>query len=617
MLSGRLPFEGGTPTEVIAKVLEREPASLTDHLPDLPAELDQVVRKALTKEREERYQTATDMLIDLKSLKQQFESGKLQHSGALRISGGRKATGAGQPTATAVLGSVGTDEARAAPATSSAEYIVSEIKRHKRSMIIVLATLIIALAGIAYFVTSGSKSIDSLAVLPFTYVSTDPNVIADPDREYLSDGITESLINSLSQLPNLKVIARSSVFRYKGKETDLQAVRRELGVRTVLVGRIIQHGDDLSISVELVDTNDNRHIWGEQYNRRFSDILTVQEEISAEISDKLRRRLSGAEKERVAKRFPDNPEAYRLYLKGRYFWNKRTADDSKKAIEYFNQAIEKDPTYALAYVGLADCYAVGNLPESSRDAMAKARAAANRALEIDDGLAEAHASLGLVKHLFDWDWSGAEREYKRAIELNPNYASVYGWYGMYLAGRGRFDESLAQVRQAQELDPLSVIISVQVGNIFFFARRYDQAIAQYQKTLEMDPNFRIAHDFLGLAYEAKGTYEKAITEFLKFRDPEEAVALKQAYAASGWRGYWQKELDFAKVRQSKGEYLSAWEMSNLYSRLGEKDLAFEWLEKAYREHDNNLWRLKAEPVQDSLHSDPRFAGLLKRMGLEV
>jgi eukaryotic-like serine/threonine-protein kinase len=432
MVAGCLPFEGSTSSEVLAAILsEKEPQPLARYSREVPAELNRIVSKALRKEREQRYQTIKDLILDLQSLKQQlgFEA-KLERS----VPPEQRSSRAGAAQAVNESASA-TAAVSAARATSSAEYIVSEIKRHKTSAGVALAALVIglALAAYFYFLRSSKAAIDSIAVLPFINASTDPNT------EYLSDGITDSLINRFSQLPNLRVMSRDSVFRYKGREAAAQSAGRELRVQAVLTGRVIQHADNLSISVELVDVGDNSHIWGEQYNRKLSDLITLQEQIAKEVSEKLKLRLTGEEQKQLTKRYTENTDAYQLYLKGRYFWNKRTAEEDQKSIEYVNQAIEKDPNFALAFVGLADVYAA--LPFDSdtppREAFPKARAAATRALAIDDKLAEAYTSLASVKINYDWDFSGAEADLKRAIALNPNYEIVHQRYARYLSVMGR------------------------------------------------------------------------------------------------------------------------------------------------------------------------------------
>ena len=377
----------------------------------------------------------------------------------------------------------------------------------------------------------------------------------------------------------------------------------------------------MSIQTELVDVAEESQLWGEQYNRKLADLLAVQEEISREISAKLRIRLSGEERKQLTKRYTDNTEAYQLYLQGRYYWNKRTPEDLKKGIGYFQQAIDLDPNYALAYAGLADSYNVLPIwtPIKTKEAYPRAKSAALKALEIDDTLAEAHTSLAYAIYRYDWDWPGAEREFKRAIELKPNYATAHQWYSFYLSTMGRVEEAIVEIKRAQELEPLSLFINSDVGVAFYRAGQYDQAIEQLRKTIEMDPNFAYARYNLGVAYEQKGMYEEAVAELNKAVELSGdahlmLASLGHAYAVSGKRGEAEKLLDEWKER-SKREHVSAYYIALIYTGLGEKDQALQWLDKAYQDRDFNVPRLKDELRLDSLRSDPRFQDLVRRVGL--
>jgi TolB-like protein/Flp pilus assembly protein TadD len=465
-----------------------------------------------------------------------------------------------------------------------------------------------------YFARGNKGGITSIAVLPFA------NETGDPSAEYLSDGISESLINSLSQLPGIKVIARSSVFKFKGKEVDVKDVANSLGVGAILTGRITQRGENLSISVELVNASDKTQMWGEQYNRKMSDLLSTQREIVSEIVENLKPKVSSAEKA-APKHYTESNEAYQLYLKGRFHWEKRTAEALNKAIEYFNQAIEKDPRFALAYAGLADCYVVPANRLAPREAMPKAKAAALRALELDETLAEAHVSLGRVLAAFDWNWTSAEKEYKRAIQLNPRYAVAHQWYGGLLAVMGRTSEAIEERRRAQELEPLSLTINFELGLGFYYGRDYDQAIEQFQKTLELDQNFPAARNFLPAAYEQKGMYNEAIVEFKK-SIPLTAAAestlskagLGHVYALTGKKSEARLLLDDLK-QLSTHEYVSATNVALIYAGLGGKDQAFAWLDKALEQRAFQLQWIKLDPRWDNLRSDSRFQDLLRRIGL--
>jgi TolB-like protein/DNA-binding winged helix-turn-helix (wHTH) protein/Tfp pilus assembly protein PilF len=492
--------------------------------------------------------------------------------------------------------------------------------RNRTALGIAAVALLASLGAAAWFYRvpgRGGEAIDSVAVLPFV------NASADPNSEYLSDGITESLINSLSQVPHLKVMSRDASFRYKGKETDAQTVGRDLGVRAVFKGRVTQRGDSLAISAELIDARDNSHIWGQQFSRQPSDIFGLQEEIAREMTTALRLRLTDEEQKRLVRSYTPNAEAYQDYLKGRYFWQK-TGLGLNKGAEYFQQAISKDPRYAQAYDGLADCYiylAVFGF-SSPTESYPKAEEAALKSLEIDGTLAEAHTSLARIKAEYDWDWSGAEREFQRAIELNPSYATAYQWHGGVLATMGRPEEAMANYRRALELDPLSPTINAALGQAFYYTRQYDQAIEQLQKTLELDPNLDFARAFLALAYLQKSMNEEAIAEFEKqvvtSHSHVWALAdLGYAYAVAGRRTEAQRMLDQLKNQLSRQKFVPADAMGHIYVGLGEKGKAFEWLEKGYERHSIGLGGvdLKVDPLWDPLRSDPRFADLLHRMNL--
>ena len=618
MVTGRLPFLGETVPETISLILQKEPAPLARYAHDVPAELERIIRKALTKDREERYQTAKDLLIDLRNLKRKREvDAEIERTVAPELQP-LESTSSSESAPATVSGAVATTApSHRAPSASSAEYVVAGIKQHKLAATLALVVLIIAAVGLSAYLHARNTAvaIDSIAVLPFQNKST------EADTDYLSDGLAESLVYRLSQLPNLKVSPTSSVFRYKGKEIDPVKVGQELGVNAVLSGRIVQRGDNLTISAELVDVRYNKLLWGEQYDRKMSDLLATQREIAREIVEKLKLKVSGEEKG-LAKHYTESNEAYQLYLKGRFYWNKRTAEALTKAIEYFNQAIEKDPGYARAYAGLANCYVLhhGN-PQPPREKMPKARAAAMRALELDETLSEAHTSLARVLAVYDWDWPGAEKEFRRAIELNPRDALAHQWYGGYFELMGRPDESLAERKKAQELDPLSLIINFELGLAFYFARDYDKAIEQFRMTLELDPNFPLATAQLPATYELKGMYDQAIAGFQKLTtlrgDTEwsnSMAGLGHVYAVSGKKAEARAVLDELKQR-SRQEYVPADSIALVYAGLGEKDQAFTWLEKAYEEHAFKMAWLKVEPQWDSLRSDPRFAELMHKIGL--
>lgn len=461
---------------------------------------------------------------------------------------------------------------------------------------------------------SSRKVIDSLAVLPLV------NAGDDPETEYLSDGITESLINKLARMPKLRVMARSTVFHYKGREIDPRLVGQDLGVRAVLTGRVIHQGDRLFIAAELVNTMDGAHIWGEQYNRPFSDIFEMQEEIAREITDKLRLKLTRNEKKTLSKRNTKNPAAYQLYLKGRYHWNKRTGEGLREGLKFFQQAIELDPDYASAYAGMSDSYTLLVVREelSPEEGFAKAKAAAEMALKIDDALGKAHASMAHVL-LHQWEWEGAEREFNRSFELNSSYPSGHHWYSEYLIATGRLDEAVSEAKQAHELDPLSRIINVNIADVLYYARRYDESIKQSRKTIEMDNTFWIAHIVLAKAFLEKGFYDEAIAELHKAaklsEGSTEVMSLHgYAYAVSGNRERAQEVLD-GLSKQSERRPVSPFHFARIFAGLNEPDMAFHHLDQAFERLAVPLYTFKVDPRFDNLRSDPRRIDLLRRMNL--
>jgi TolB-like protein/DNA-binding winged helix-turn-helix (wHTH) protein/Tfp pilus assembly protein PilF len=478
--------------------------------------------------------------------------------------------------------------------------------------ICILSMLLLLGASYFYFARVRETNIDSIAVLPFV------NDGADPDTEYLSDGISEGLINNLSKLPNLRIIARASVQRYKGRDIDPLTAARELGVRAVLTGRLLRRGDSLSIRAELVDTRDNTHIWGEQYDRSPSDILLVQQEMARQIAVRLRGPLSSEGQKRVTRNYTDNVEAYRLYLLGRYHWNKRTSEGFKKAVENFEKAIAIDPNYALAYAGVADSYILigyfGALP--MKEAMPKAKMAAERALEIDDWIAEAHASLANIAAWYEWDTAVSEREFLKAIEVNPNYPTGHHWYGLFLAATKRFDEAVQELKIAQSFDPTSLIINSDLGYTYYLARRYDEAIEQCTRTLEMDANFELAHYEAGLAYVEKGNYENAFAEFGRATSldnkPQALAMIGYTFARAGKRRDAERALGQLEML-SKQRFVSPNAMAIIHAALGNNDKALDFLEKDYDLRSSNIFELRVDPRMDRLRADPRFQGLLLRI----
>jgi TolB-like protein len=616
LLTGKEAFRGETVSDTIAAILEREPN--WQALPAAtPAKIRDLLRRSLQKDTQRRLRDFGDARIEIEETLAVTAAVTESNPEPARM--GQADLPARHSRMAKILfrRDVPARLARARTGLTDSAEMSERPLRSKAGFAIAAVGLMAVLVAVGWFYRFAARgeTIDSVAVLPFV------NGSADPNAEYLSDGITESLINSLSQLPNLRVMSRESAFRYKGKQTDAQTVGRQLGVRAVFEGRVTQRGDSLAISAELIDSGDNSHIWGQQYSRKRSDIFALQEEIAKEMTTALRLRLTGADEKLLAKHYTANPEAYQDYLKGRYWWNKRSREGFNKGIDYFQQAISKDPGYALAYAGLADCYdflAIYNaLPQ--KEAYPRAKQAAQRALEIDETLAEAHTTLGRIRRDFDWDWSGSEREYQRAIQLNPAEANAHQSYGITLSEVGRFEEAITESKRAVELDPLSLPSSRALGQTFYYARQYDQAIEQEQKTLELDPNFIPAHMQLGFAYLSKSMYREGTAEFEKVlamsRGNVGLAELGYAYAMAGRGTEAEKVLDGLNTR-SKQKYVSPVDRAIIYAGLGENNKAFEWLEKGYEDRSLTAWSIKVEPIFDSLRSDPRFQDLLRRMNLQ-
>lgn len=497
----------------------------------------------------------------------------------------------------------------------------SGMRQLPRALHILLAVIIvgfIAVLGVSayiYFTRSSSAPVQSVAVMPFI------NESGNAEVEYLSDGMTETLINSLSGIPNLSVKARASVFRYKGKDFDPRKIASDLDVQAILIGRVVQRGEQLTLNLELIEAKTENVLWGHKYERKSTDLVSLQSEVALDVSNKLKAQLSNAVEAKVARRYTANPEAYHLYLKGLFYWNKRTPEALKKSVEYFSEAIEKDPNYAQAYAGMATAYVL--FPEYSismpRDAVPKAKAMARRALELDDTLAEAHTALGYALLTYDRNYAESNREFKRAIELNPNYATAYQWYADgYLLSTQRFDEALQSLRKAQELDPLSLVINAQIGLCHIYMRDYDKAVTHYRKTIELDPNWYLAHWFLGLAYELQGKLKEAESEYLKARelndDPYVLAYLVHVYAAMGKRDEALKRVNQMK-ELTKHRYVPAYAFAIAYEGLGDKEEALNWLERSDEDRAWDIIHMKVEPFFDSLRNEPRFTKLVERVGL--
>ena len=620
MCARRTPFAGETTSDIIAAILTKDPTPLDV---ETPPELQRIIRKSLQKRADERYQTAKDFQLDLKNLKRELEfSEQLERSQIPEFTKPRNVKTSELDEAVTVAQPADVSTVKSLSGQPSA--IQTQAGKSKVQRLGVASGLIVLLATIGvgfWFVTnrsSGIRQIESIAVMPFV------NESGNADVEYLSDGMTDTLIGSLSQLPNLNVKARSLVYRYKNKDIDPRTIGKDLSVQALLNGRVVPRGDDLRLYLELVDAQTGDRIWGDQYNRKQSDLVSLQSEIALDVSQKLQSRLSGSDEQKLTKKYTENAEAYQLYLRGRYFLNRRTSESLQKAIGYFNQAIAVDPNYALGYAGLADTYLLLGLPDaitgalSPQDSLPKARTAAEKALQIDNSVAEVYYSLGQVRSK-ELDWSGAESAFEQGKRLGPNYPIGHLYYSIYLASLGKQEQALKEIRRAQELDPLSLPINCSVVYVLYFGRQYDEAIAVGKKTLEMDQTFALAHQRLGMAYVGKKMHPEAIAEFKQAANnsndaPLAIVSLGHAYAMSGNKKEALRVLAELKD-MSQRRYVSAYSVSTIYAGLGEKEQAFQWLQKADDERNTEIVFMKVDPRLDPLRDDPRFQELVKKVGI--
>jgi len=583
MATGQVPFRGDSTATIFESILNRAPAPAVRLNPDVPPKLDEIINKALEKERNLRYQHAADMRADLQRLKRDSESGK----------------------------------------SAAALLVTNPVSSTRKSWFAGVAILFITMlvVGIWYWRASskaGAAQIDSIAVIPFSDSG------GNADTDFLSDGLTESLIASLAHVPDLKVKSRNSVFRYKNRDVDVQKVGKDLTVDALLTGRVVQHGDTIQVSADLTNVQDNTEIWGEHYERKASDILGLQEQIAGDIAGKLRSKLSGDQKQQVSKQGTQNPEAYQLYVKGRYEWNKRSAPGLKAAISYFHQAIDKDPGYALAYAGLADSYVViSSYGDDPSDVMPKAKAAAEKALELDPTLARPHATLAAIKSQYNWDFSGAEIEFRKALELDSSDATAHQWYGQQLAAiGGRVRESIEEGNRAHELDPLSPTIGFAQADAYSYARQYDRANELYAKVIADNPTYGEVHLELADSDWAQHKYPQSIQEFATTAHllgdknmAEFAAALDAGIRSGGWPDALHKGIEVSLAqRKAKNGYVSSYLIAQMYGDLGDKDHAFEWLDIAAHDPDPGFRYLPADPVLNSLHSDPRYTALVRKIG---
>jgi eukaryotic-like serine/threonine-protein kinase len=578
MCTGTLPFRGDTSGTIFDSILNRAPAPALRLNPDTPPKLEEIINKCLEKDRNLRYQHASDIRADLQRLKRDTETGKAEAiSGNTSSLSKRRSFSRKTTFAVAIL---------AVLAIPAAVWIINQFLHSKQEF-----------------------TIDSIAVLPIS-----PK---DSDSQLLGDGITDSLIDSLSQLPNLRVMSRSSVFHYGGKEIDPKVVGRELNVKAVLIGRLVRQGDTIDLTAELVNASDDSHIWGKEYSRRVSDVLPLQQELAQEVSEKLVPQLSSDARKKLTKQRTADREAYQFYEKGLSYQDTLTGEGWKRAIEFFQQAVSKDPKYASAYAGIAHVYLwlgfFGEIP--AKESLKKAEEAANKALQLDDSVAEAHASVGYVA-LFNWQWRVSERELRRAIELNPNLSLAHLYYGQYFSSQGRLDDALAEHKRALELDPASQIMNMALGGMYYSTREYDKSIQQCLKVVQMYPDSAMPHGQLSDDYEQKRLYDKALKEYQQSLalqgESELAVVMGQAYATNGWRGVLQQQIEVYEKRGTDDYDPIA--VAAAYASLGDGDKAFFWLDKAFDEHAGIVF-IKVHPEFDNIRSDPRYADLLRRIGL--
>jgi serine/threonine-protein kinase len=616
MMAGCLPFQGKDIHRQIISIQEADPLPLSQHVEGVPERLEEIVTKCLAKDKNERYQTAKDLLIDLRNLRRKLDvDAEIERT----IVPAQRSTSAG--------GSLGTQGSKtsAAPTdaaqmrtTSSAEYIVTGIKQHRLAAIIVLLLLITAGIGYGSYLHARNTevAIESIGVLPFEDKSN------DADTDYLSDGLAESLIYRLSQLPNLKVSPTTSVLRYKGKDTDVAKIARELGVEAILTGRLLKRGDNLNITVELIDIRKNKSLWGEQYQRKMSDLLATQREIAATIVEKLELKLAGNDTKGITKRYTDSNDAYQLYLKGRYYFGKRTKDGIERSIESYQQAIALDPNFALAYARIAESYnQVPSYPYGSpKETIPRAKAAAQQALQIDPTLAEAHTALANSLVVYDWNLVDAEREFKLGIELDPNSSAAHFRYGqIYLAPRGQFGEAIDEIKRGLDAEPLDINMGSTLSWVYAVSGQNDKALEQARKVYELEPSHPLGRWNLGFVYIAAGMYSEAIelSERNLQDDPTNQRVLWNAgfaYAKAGRRDKAEEVINRFK-ELARTQYIAHCRIGCIYGALGDKDKAFAEFEKALEDRDWDLYRISIDPLFTPLRDDPRFKEMLKRLNL--
>ncbi len=604
--TARKPFAGDSVVDSLHKIIHEPAPAITDFNPSASAELQRVIRKCLAKEPDKRYQTIRDTANDLEELLEDMKG----------VSDIERSVAPSTNTSSAI-GSTD-DDVRAhstmsvsqRPA-SSAEYVITGIKHHKLTVSIALVVLVVGAVGLLLYLRARSTAltIESIAVMPFV------NESGNADLEYLSDGMTETLINSLSQIPNLSVKARSSVFRYKGKEIDPKKIAAELNVQAMLTGRVVQRGDQLTLNLELIDAQTENILWGNRYERKSSELVALQTEVARDVSNRLKTKLSGADAAKVEKNYTANSEAYQLYLKGRFYGSKRTGKDAQKSIVYYQQAVAIDPKFALAFAGLAEAnwfLALYSYPQVN-EAVPKARELALKALELDNSLAEPHSVLGVICFNYDRDFACMERETKLAIELNPSYAEGHRRYALLLQNLGRFEEARIAIRRALEIDPLSPVTNLQYAQLLFYERKYDESETQSKKNLELDPNFWYAHWQLFYVYRMRRDYASAVEELAKVQDargePDAAKLIRESFVKGDWQGFLRKITE-ERTRLKLYPYFVA----TFFAELGEKDKAFAMLNEAIETKDQHTGQMKVDPYMNPLRDDPRFQEVLKKAG---
>jgi eukaryotic-like serine/threonine-protein kinase len=608
-ITGKKAFEGDSVIKSLHSLIY-EPAPLIKDLnPSAPADLQRIVGRCLEKDPDERYQTIKDVGIELKHLRRVMTDAIDARAGG-SPSTSQQTSGYNTPDSSSYSSLQSEPAAAVSTRASSIEWVVGRIQSHKLIGLLSLGVVLAIVAFAAYRVATKTKAaIESIAVMPFV------NESGNPDLEYLSDGMTETLISSLSRLPNLSVKARSSVFRYKGKETDAKTIGKDLNVQAILNGRVVQRGEQLTLSLELVDARTENVIWSEQYNRKQADLVSLQSQIARDVSVKLKTKLSGADSAKVEKNYTANAEAYQLYLKGRFYASKRTAKDAQKSIEYFQQAATIDPNYALAYAGLAESnwfLALYSYPQVN-EVIPKARELALKALELDNSLAEPHSVLGVICFNYDRDFACMERQTKLAIELNPNYSEGHRRYGLLLYDLGRFEESRIALERALEIDPLSPVTNQGYAQLLFYERKYEESETRSKKNVELDANFWYAHWQLFYVYRMKRDYASAVEELARVQDargePDSAKLIRESFVKGEWQGFLRKITE-ERTRLKLYPYFVA----GFFAELGEKDKAFATLNEAIETKDQHTAGMKVDPYMNPLRDDPRFQELLKKAG---